>query len=64
MTTQLSYEAECLIETYGNQAYWKAVEIATMAVCVGDKSIVKTFADAAKELMEAGYHKHPKAPKP
>ena len=55
MTETVKY----LIDTYGDQAYWMATKLAVAGSLIGDKQGAKDFADAAIELMQLGYHKHP-----
>jgi hypothetical protein len=49
-----------LIDKFGDQAYHQAIEFTVIATRFGDNKGAEIFAESAKELMEAGYHKNPK----
>lgn len=49
-----------LIEAHGNQAYHVAVEFTVIATHLGDTVGAEMFAECARELLAAGYHKHPR----
>jgi hypothetical protein len=49
-----------LIDEFGDQAYHAAVEFTVIATHVGDTVGAEMFAESARELLAAGYHKHPR----
>jgi hypothetical protein len=49
-----------LVNEYGDQAYYVAVEFTVLATHIGDTVGAELFAECARNLMEAGYHKHRK----
>jgi hypothetical protein len=53
-------KTEELIAEFGNQAYHVAVEFTVIATHIGDTVGAEMFSESARELLEAGYHKHPK----
>ena len=48
-----------IIREFGDQAYYKAVAMSVVATTFGDREGAEMFATSARELMAAGYHKHP-----
>lgn len=53
-----------MIAKYGDQAYHRAVEFTVISVNVNDHEGAAHFVEIAKELMQRGYHKHPKESEP
>ena len=49
-----------LVNEFGDQAYFVAAEFTVLATHIGDTVGAEMFAKSARELIEAGYHKHPK----
>ena len=49
-----------LIDEFGDQAYHVAVQFTVMATQLGDTVGAEMFAESARELLAAGYHKHPR----
>ena len=54
----LSERSMDLVKEYGDQAYYKAIRFTVVATNLGDLQGAEMFAACAKELMDAGYHKH------
>ena len=52
---------EKFVREFGQQSYHKAVDFVVMAERFGDYKGAKMYADLAKELLQLGYHKYPKA---
>lgn len=50
-------KAEELIREYGDQAYHMAVQLTMSATLIGDVEGAEIFSAAARELLQAGYHK-------
>jgi hypothetical protein len=46
-----------LIETCGDQSYWKAVEFVVIAHRLGDSRGARLYGLAGQELVRRGYHK-------
>lgn len=57
----MSEKSMDLVKEYGDQAYYKAIRFTVVAVNFGDQQGAEMFAACAKELMAAGYHKHPES---
>ena len=60
----MSNVAESLIKAHGDQAYWEAVRLAATGAQLQDHTGAQMWADAAIELMQAGYHKKRRANSP
>jgi hypothetical protein len=56
----MNEKAQELIDEFGDQAYWRAVEFTAMANQFADEEGMKMFSEAAITLMELGYHKNSK----
>jgi len=56
----MTQTAEDFVKEYGDQSYHKAVSFSSMATMFGDDNYAKQMSDVAIELIQAGYHKHPK----
>lgn len=56
----MNQKSQELIAEFGDQAYHVAIEFTVMATHVGDVVGAEMFAESARELLQAGYHKHPK----
>jgi hypothetical protein len=56
----MSPETLKLIEEFGDQAYHKAVSFVVIASQFNDTEGMKIYSDASIELIQNGYHKHPK----
>lgn len=56
----MNQKTQELIAEFGDQAYHVAAEFTVIAVHVGDTVGAEMFAESARELLQAGYHKHPK----
>lgn len=56
----MSEKTQEFIDAYGDQAYHAAAICTTIATRMSDRDGAEMFAACAKELMELGYHKHPK----
>lgn len=52
--------ADDMIAKYGDQAYHRSISYAVISEGLNDREGAQHFAVLAKELMERGYHKHPK----
>ena len=63
MKTPEEFKAE-MIQLYGDDAYRIAVSIMCSSARVGDIKFATLAADAAKLLMQEGYHKKPNTKKP
>jgi hypothetical protein len=50
-------EAKIMVAEYGDDAYYKAVEMTVAGVLMGETEGSERFAAVARELMELGYHK-------
>jgi len=49
-----------LVDEYGDQAYHVAVEFTVLATHIGDTVGAELFGECARDLIEAGFHKHRK----
>lgn len=56
----MNQKTQELIAEFGDQAYHVAVEFTVIATHVNDTVGAEMFAECARELLQAGYHKHPK----
>lgn len=53
-------ESEKLITSHGNQAYWEAIRLATIAVHLNDEKGAAIYGEAARELLKRDYNKFPR----
>lgn len=53
-------DTEGLIQEYGDQAYWKAIDFIVIATHCKDAEGAEHFAACARDLLKRGYHKHSK----
>lgn len=58
------WNADQFIQEYGDDAYWKAIDSAVIAVQLKDQQGAEHFAAVAKELTRRGYHKRRKGTTP
>lgn len=58
----VKFTADALIETFGDQAYHKGLDMAVEALRSGDKLSCRELCQANIELMKRGYHKKPPEP--
>jgi len=56
----MNQKTQELIAEFGDQAYHVAVEFTVIATQVDDKIGAEMFAECARELLQAGYHKNQK----
>lgn len=59
----IQQHAESLIQICGNQAYHKAVLLASLSTNLGDKEWAELYSQVAIELMQNDYHKFEKEEK-
>jgi hypothetical protein len=56
------FSEEDLIETYGDQAYHRGLELVVGLLRAGDAESCRRCSTSVRALMLKGYHKHPKTP--